>query len=129
MRMIGYKNVESIKEGFDSGMIFPSAKYNVKKNDFIIAVANCKKTNKVVGNVIRYENDIPNYICKKVFTVARDIGNVKRSAYNGWGGKSVLEFEIPNWQFRFHEGGKVNKVYGHQEIINKFVEKSLIGCK
>ena len=124
MQIVGYKNAESIKEGFDSGMIFPSAKYNMQKGSYIIAVAN--STHTVVGNVIQYENDIPNYICKKVFTAARDIGNVKGSTYDGWGGKSILKFEIINKQFTLIQGGKVKKVNGDQEMIKEFVEKKLI---
>ena len=46
MRMVGYKNAESIKEGFDSGMIFPSAKYNMKKNNGIInKIESCRVKN------------------------------------------------------------------------------------
>ena len=94
MRMLSYKNKEAINEGFDSGQVFPSAKYNVKNGDLVIVVANDDVNNLIEGYVIEKTHDVPNYIAKRTFKSSREKGNVKPSSYNGWGGKPKRRFTI-----------------------------------
>ena len=65
--MLSYKNKEAINEGFDSGQVFPSAKYNVKNGDLVIVVANDDENNLIEGYVIEKTHDVPNYIAKRTF--------------------------------------------------------------
>jgi len=121
MRMLSYKNKEAINEGFDSGQVFPSAKYNVKNGDLVIVVANDDVNNLIEGYVIEKTHDVPNYIAKRTFKSSREKGNVKPSSYDGWGGKPIERFTIRNQQFNMIQGGMVNKVDGDQKRILKFL--------
>jgi hypothetical protein len=121
MRMLSYKNKEAINEGFDSGQVFPSAKYNVNNGDLVIVVANDDENNLIEGYVIEKTHDVPNYIAKRIFKSSREKGNVNPSSYDGWGGKPKRRFTIHNQQFSMIEGGKVKVVDGSQKRILEFL--------
>ena len=121
-QIIGYKNTEAITEGFDSGQVFPSAKYNVKVGDLIVVVANDKDNNSIEGYVIENAFDVPNYILRRTFESSRKKGNVKRSLYDGFGGIPIRRFTIENEQYTLDQGGKVRVVDGSQEKIKKYLD-------
>ena len=121
-QIIGYKNTEAIIEGFDSGQVFPSAKYNVKVGDLIVVVANDKDNNSIEGYVIENAFDVPNYILRRTFESSRKKGNVKRSLYDGFGGIPIRRFTIENEQYTLDQGGKVRVVDGSQEKIKKYLD-------
>lgn len=98
-----YMAKESIEEGFDAGMVFPSFKSAAKIGNNLITVANSPAG--VVGTVIRFTNKVPNYIAKRTFLEKPEVR--KRSSYEGLSGVPIKKFLIPNTVFSLIEGGKV----------------------
>ena len=103
MKFFSYLNEESIKEGFDAGMVFPSFKSAPKYGEDLVTIAN--SSTGVLVTVIRFTNKVPNYIAKRTFTAKSEIR--KRSSYEGLSGIPIKSFIIPNIAFNFVEGGKV----------------------
>jgi len=103
MKYLSYMDEESIEEGFDAGMVFPSFKSRPKYNEEIVTVANGK--NGVVGYVIKFTNKVPNYIASRTFLEKSK--DRKRSKYEGLSGIPVKKFTIPNVSLSLVEGGKV----------------------
>ena len=102
-KYFSYMAPESIVEGYDAGIVFPSFKSAAKIGEKIVVVANSLEG--VIGYVIEVTNRVPNYMVRRMFVEKPEVR--KRSTYEGLSGVPIKRFLIPNIVFSLIEGGKV----------------------
>ena len=102
-KYFSYMAPESIVEGYDAGIVFPSFKSAAKIGEKLIVVANSPEG--VIGYVIEVTNRVPNYMVRRMFLEKPEVR--KRSPYEGLSGVPVKRFLISNAVFKLIEGGKV----------------------
>ena len=106
MKYFSYKASESVEEGFDAGMVFPSFESAVSVGENCVVIA--KTPSGIIGYVIKFTHKVPNYIARRTFVEKPEVR--KRSKYEGLSGIPIKKFTIPNLTLSFVEGGKVRKI-------------------
>jgi len=118
MRYFSYMAPESVVEGFDAGMIFPSFNSTPSYGEEVVVVANALFG--VVGYVIKFTHKVPNYIARRTFVEKPEVR--KRSKYEGLSGIPIKKFMIPNVTLSLIEGGKVRNK--DKPIINDAIKEA-----
>ena len=119
MKYLSYMAPESVVEGFDAGMVFPSFNSTPSYGEEVVVVANASSG--VVGYVIKFTNKVPNYIARRTFVEKPEVR--KRSKYEGLSGIPIKKFIIPNVTLSLIEGGKVRNE--DKPIIDAAIEELL----
>ena len=118
--IVGYKNTESIKEGHEAAMVFPSMRRNVNVGDIVIAVANDKDDYKVHFHAIKFQQFAPNGVVLKIFAPKKGFRRSNKQVMNGL----RLCKGTFDGQINLYEGGVVGVKCGSQDvIIDNFLEK------
>ena len=84
MRYFSYMAPESVVEGFDAGMIFPSFNSTPSYGEEVVVVANALSG--VVGYVIKFTHKVPNYIARRTFVEKPEVFSKGPPFGDSWGG-------------------------------------------